>query len=82
MRTKPVAELTQPVIMRTMAEYTALVSAIEAGRCPPGLGGKEAVDKLTAEICAAPWQTPKERGIAQWLVVRLSLVNPPQTCLQ
>jgi hypothetical protein len=73
MHTKRLAESTQPVITRTMAEYTALVSAIEAGRSPPGLGGKEAVDKLAAEICAVPWQTPNERGTAQWLVIRLSL---------
>jgi hypothetical protein len=70
---KPDAKPTQPVIVRTMAEYTALVSAIEAGRYPPGLDGKEAVDKLAAEICAVPWQTPNERGTAQWLVIRLSL---------
>jgi hypothetical protein len=58
--------------MRTLAEYCHLVFELEHGRIPPGLGGKEVINKLIAEICAGLWRTPDERGQAQWLVLRLA----------
>ncbi len=68
----------QPVIMPTIAEYTALVSEIEAGRYPRGLDRKEAIDGLIVEICVAPWKEPQERQQAQSLAARLSVVARQQ----
>jgi hypothetical protein len=66
--------------MRTLPEFSHLVSELEQGRIPPDLGSDEAIDRLIVEICAAPWKTPDERGKAQWLAVRLSNLKrqPPK----
>jgi hypothetical protein len=60
--------------MRTLGEYSRLVSEIEQGRYPPGLDSKEAIDKLIVEICVVPWKTPEESAQAQSLALRLSIV--------
>jgi hypothetical protein len=53
------------------ADYTRLVSQIEAGNLSHAFASKEAIDRLTAEICAAPYESSEEREEAQRLVFRL-----------
>jgi hypothetical protein len=58
--------------MRTLADYTRIVSEIEQGRHPPGFDGKPAIDGLIVEICLTRWKKPDERSQAQSLALRLS----------
>jgi hypothetical protein len=57
-----------------IAEYTLLVSQIEAGQSPHGFD-RLAIDRLIAEICVAPWKNPEEREEGQRLVARLFRVG-------
>jgi hypothetical protein len=58
--------------MRTLNEYTHIVSEIEAGRHPPGFSGKQGIDKLIVEMCFASWKMPDDRSKVQALAARLA----------
>jgi hypothetical protein len=59
-----------------IADYTRLVSQIEAGNLPHAFASKEAIARLRAEICAAPYESSEAREEAQRLVFRLYRLSP------